>query len=222
MRSDTHSIFVTDFDGTVARQDFYQLVLARLLPQNVPNFWQQYVHGRITHFEVLHHYFRLIRQREVEVLKLLDDMEMDPEFSESLARLREAGWDVVIASAGCAWYIDKLLANLDDPPAVHANPGRFVPGQGLIMEMPHGSSFFSAVNGIDKTYVVKSAQAQAGPDRVAYAGDGPTDVVPALLVPEHLRFARGELAKVLRDKGQGFHPFDRWSDTARKLLGTNP
>lgn len=218
MRPDTRAIFVTDFDGTVARQDFYQLVLAKLLPRNVPNYWQQYVHGQITHFEVLRNYFSLIRQNEADVLRLLDDLEMDPAFPESLRRLREAGWDVVIASAGCSWYIEKLLADLDDPPVVHANPGRFVPGQGLIMELPHGSSFFSAVNGIDKTYVVKTAQAQVGANHVAYAGDGPTDVVPALLVPSHLRFARGELAKVLREKGQAFHPFDRWSEAARKLL----
>jgi 2-hydroxy-3-keto-5-methylthiopentenyl-1-phosphate phosphatase len=222
MRPDTRGIFVTDFDGTVARQDFYQLVLARLLPRNVRNYWQDYLAGRITHFEVLRNYFGLIRQKEADVLKLLDEMELDPEFPDAVGRLRAAGWEVVIASAGCSWYIDRLLSDLEDGPVVHANPGRFVPGQGLVMELPHGSSFFSAVNGIDKAAVVKAAQAQVGTDRVAYAGDGPTDIVPSLLVPGHLRFARSELAKVLREKQQPFHPFDRWSDAAKKLLANTP
>jgi 2-hydroxy-3-keto-5-methylthiopentenyl-1-phosphate phosphatase len=218
MRPDSRGVFVTDFDGTLARQDFYQLVLARLLPRNVPNYWKDYVAGKITHFEVLRNYFGLIRQKEADVRKVLDDMELDPEFPDTLQQLRVAGWEVVIASAGCGWYIEKLLSHVPDPPVIHANPGRFVEGQGLIMELPHGSSFFSAVNGIDKVAIVKAAQEQVGQDRVAYAGDGPTDVAPALLVPGHLRFAHSELAKVLREKKQPFHTFERWSEAARKLM----
>jgi 2-hydroxy-3-keto-5-methylthiopentenyl-1-phosphate phosphatase len=219
MSTEPRAIFITDFDGTLARQDFYQLVLDKLLPRSVPNYWQQYVDGKITHFEVLRSYFALIRHKEADVVSLLDDMEFDPEFPDSLARLRQAGWEVVIASAGCAWYINKLLAGIDPPPVVHANPGRFVDGQGLLMELPHGSTYFSAINGIDKVAIVRAALTQAGPDRVAYAGDGPTDVIPSLLVAPHLRFARGDLARVLREKKQGFHAFDRWSETARLLLG---
>src|SRR3954452_1083665 len=131
MRPNTRAIIVTDFDGTVARQDFYQLVLAKLLPRSVPNYWQDYLAGKITHFEVLRNYFGLIRHKEKDVLRLLNDMELDPEFPEALRRLREAGWEVVIASAGCGWYIDRLLAGLEEAPIVYANPGRFVEGQGL-------------------------------------------------------------------------------------------
>src|SRR5690349_980921 len=126
MRPDARALLITDFDGTVAREDFYQLVIAKLLPRNVPNFWQDYLDGKITHFEVLRNYFSLIRQKESDVLKLLDAMELDPAFPEVLRALRDAGWDVVIASAGCRWYIDRLLSHVEDPPVVHANPGRFV------------------------------------------------------------------------------------------------
>ena len=131
----------------------------------------------------------------------------------------KAEWEVVIASAGCAWYIHKLLAHLEKLPAIHANPGRYVEGQGLLMSMPHGAQFFSPFHGVDKLAITKAAIAQVGKARVAYAGDGLTDVVPSLLVPEQHRFARSDLARVLTEKRQRFHGFERWAEVARQLIG---
>jgi 2,3-diketo-5-methylthio-1-phosphopentane phosphatase len=218
MNDPARAIFVTDFDGTLARQDFYQLVIAHLLPGDVPNYWQDYLVGRLTHFEVLRNYFGEIRCDESAALSLLEKMELDPELPKLLEELHRQGWEVVIASAGCGWYIDKLLSSLPSRPAVHANPGRFIVGRGLVMDYPHGSRYFSPACGIDKSAIVKAAQVQVGSDRVAYAGDGLTDIIPALLVPEHQRFARNELARVLIAKKQKYHPFNRWSEAARQLL----
>lgn len=212
------SILISDFDGTMCRQDFYQLVVAELLPASVPNYWQDYLDQKLTHFEVLRSYFSEIRCSESEVDQLLNRMELEPELPRLLERLREAGWEVVIASAGCAWYIQKLLGHLDKMPPVFANPGRFVEGQGLLMSLPHGAQFFSPINGVDKIAIVKAAIVQVGASHVAYAGDGLTDVVPSLLVPEQHRFARSELARVLTDKQQKFHGFDRWAEVAERIL----
>lgn len=213
-----NKIFITDFDGTLCRQDFYQLVVAHLLPPSVPNYWQDYLDQKLTHFEVLRCYFAEIRQSEKEVDQLLDRMELEPELPRLLAELRSARWEVVIASAGCAWYIQKLLRHVEKLPAIHANPGRFVEGQGLLMSLPHGQPFFSPINGIDKTSIVKAAIAQVGQGNVAYAGDGLTDVVPALLVSEQQRYARSDLARVLSEKKQRYHSFERWAEIAEKLL----
>ena len=70
----------------------------------------------------------------------MDRMELDPELSSALARLRRSGWDVVVTSAGCEWYIRILLgkAGLDLP--VFSNPGRFEEGRGLLMELPRGGA----------------------------------------------------------------------------------
>lgn len=212
------SILITDFDGTLCRQDFYQLVVAHLLPPSVPNYWQDYLDQKLTHFEVLRSYFAEIRCSEAEVDHILSRMELEPELPALLERLREAEWEVVIASAGCAWYIHKLLSHLEKLPPIHANPGKFVEGQGLLMAMPHGAQFFSPINGVDKLAITKAAIAQVGKDRVAYAGDGFTDVVPSLLVPEQYRFARSDLAKALTEKWQQFHGFDRWVEVAERLL----
>lgn len=215
------SILITDFDGTLCRQDFYQLVVAHLLPPHVPNYWQDYLDQKLTHFEVLKNYFAEIRCSEAEVDQVLDRMELEPELPTLLSRLREADWEVVVASAGCAWYINKLLSHFEKPLAIHANPGRFVEGQGLLMSLPHGQAFFSPINGIDKVAVVKAAIAQAGQNNVAYAGDGLTDVIPALLVNENHRYARGELARVLTKRKRQFHSFEHWREVAESLLSQN-
>ena len=50
-------------------------------------------------------------------------------------------------------------------------------------------------------------------DRDHMVEDGKT----ALLVPPQLRFARGWLAGALSERGEGFQPFERWSQIADHL-----
>lgn len=210
------SVLVSDFDGTMTRHDFYRLVLELLLPPGTPDYWAEYRAGRITHFEALRQYFASIRATEAEVLKVVDGMELDPDLPAAVADLKRAGWKVVVTSAGCDWYIRRLLTAAGVDVEVHANPGRFVEGRGLLMEMPAGSPFLSPTLGVDKAGVVRGYLATGRP--VAFAGDGYPDAEGARLVPDDLRFGRDALAEVLRAEGLPFHPFDSWSDVARTLL----
>src|SRR5262245_47782176 len=210
------AVLVTDFDGTVTRNDFYRLALARLIPPGVPHYWADYLAGRMSHFEVLQAYFAAIRSTEAEALEVVEEMRPDPNLAAAVAGLHAAGWDVVVASAGCDWYIRPLLAASRVDVEVHANPGRFVPGRGLLMDLPAGSPYFSPTHGIDKAAVVRGAL-QSG-RRVAFAGDGFPDEEAARLVPPGLRFAKADLAAALRRAGQPFRPFERWSEVARGLL----
>jgi 2-hydroxy-3-keto-5-methylthiopentenyl-1-phosphate phosphatase len=208
-------LLVSDFDGTMTRHDFYQLTVGRLLPPDVPNYWADYRAGRVTHFEALRRYFAAIRAPEADVLAVAQAMELEPDLPALLADLRAAGWEVVVASAGCDWYIHRLLAAAGVEVELHANPGRFVRGRGLLMELPAGSPYYSAEFGVDKSAVVRAALAAGR--RVAFAGDGYPDAAAARLVPPELRFARAALAEALADEGLPFRPFDRWADVARTL-----
>jgi 2-hydroxy-3-keto-5-methylthiopentenyl-1-phosphate phosphatase len=100
---------------------------------------------------------------------------------------------------------------------VHANPGRFEAGRGLVMTLPIDSPYFDPRHGIDKAAVVRRA-VQAG-RTVAFAGDGFPDAAAARLVPQELRFARADLATALRHEGLGYRPFERWAEVARALCG---
>lgn len=210
------AVLVSDFDGTMTRHDFYKLVIESLLPPDTPDYWAMYRAGTITHFEALRRYFAAIRASEAEVLAVVRRMELDPELPAAVAALDRAGWKVVVTSAGCDWYIRRLLAEAGAEVEVHSNPGRFVPGKGLRMQMPTGSAYLSPTLGVDKTAIVRGYVESGLP--TAFAGDGFPDADPARLVPGDRRFARGDLADVLRRGGEPFRPFDTWSDIARLLV----
>ena len=209
-------VLVSDFDGTMTRHDFYKLAIESLLPPDVPDYWAEYRAGTITHFEALRRYFAAIRAPEEAVLSVVRRMELDPDLPNAIGELQRAGWKIVVTSAGCDWYIRRLLTEAGVEVEVHSNPGQFVPGKGLLMEMPLGSPFLSQSLGVDKTAIVRSYVESGGP--VGFAGDGFPDADPARLVPGDLCFARGDLADVLRTERLPFHAFEKWSDIARLLL----
>ena len=215
MSGSTGKVLVTDFDGTMTRRDFFQLVVERLLPPGTPDYWGDYQAGRITHFEALRAIFGSVTAGEAALLDVVGRMELDPDLARDLEALRASGWRVVVASAGSDWYIRRLLASAGVEVEVHANPGRIEGGR-LVMEPPTGSRFFSDQTGVDKAAIVRDAMAGGG--TVAFAGDGAPDLAPSLLVPARLRFARGVLAEELGRLGEAFRPIGRWSDVARALL----
>ena len=143
-------------------------------------------------------------------------MELDPDLQVAVEMLCQAGWSVIVTSAGCEWYIRRLLAEAGVNIVVHGNPGRFEAGRGLVMEMPVGSRYLSEFLGVDKTAVVREHVARGG--KVAFAGDGFPDADAARLVPGSRRFARGDLADVLQKEGLEFQPYRTWSEIARVLL----
>ena len=209
-------VLVSDFDGTMTRNDFYKLAVERLLPPDTPDHWAAYREGTLTHFEALQSYFAAIRASEDEIMVVVNAMELDLELPAAVASLRRAGWSVVVASAGCDWYIRKLLAAARVEVEVHANPGRFHERKGLVMEMPTGSPFWSATLGVDKAGIVRGYLEEGR--TVGFAGDGFPDAEAARLVPARLRFARADLAAVLLSDALPFQEFATWSDIAGALV----
>jgi 2-hydroxy-3-keto-5-methylthiopentenyl-1-phosphate phosphatase len=209
------ALLVTDFDGTLTRNDFFRLVVEAFAPPGLEEYWQGYLAGRFTHFEALQGIFAGITATEEEVLAAVARAEPEPDLALWVAALDRAGWDVVVASAGCEWYIQHILAGCGVSLPVHANPGRFVAGRGLCMELPELSPYFCRATGIDKAAIV-----QVGLDarrKVAFAGDGFPDADAARRVPVRLRFARADLAEALRREGLPYRPFERWAEVARAL-----
>lgn len=217
--SDPTNVLISDFDGTMTQHDFYQLAIQMLLPPETPDYWAEYRAGTITHFEALRRYFAAIRGSEEDVLAVVRQMNPDRALPEAVRDLREAGWHIVVASAGCEWYIQQLLSDAGVAVEVHANPGYLQEGNGLQMVMPAASPWHSATLGINKTAIVRHWLAKGV--TVAFAGDGYPDADPARLVQADLRFARGDLAGLLEQEGLKYHRFTAWSEIARVLLQRN-
>lgn len=207
---------VSDFDGTMTQHDFFRLVADRLLPPDLPDYWAEYRSGARTHFSALQAIFASLRVSEADLLELLEQMEFDRKIPDSVARLEQAGWEVVVVSAGCRWYIEKLLGPLARRLTIHANSGSFTAERGLVMEMPVGDAFVSPTLGVDKEGVVRHRLARG--DVVAFAGDGHPDFDAARHVSDRLRFARGDLARDLTAAGLSYRSFSCWSEMADTLL----
>jgi len=211
-----HQIVVSDYDGTVTDKDFYSLLVERYLPADTPDYFARYREGRISHFDSMAAYFSFAPTEEQQLEKLLAASRPDPNLAASAALLQRAGWELWVVSAGSSWYVERVLSRAGVAATVYSNPGRLEKGRGLILEKPDSSSpYYSASEGVDKSAVVRHALRVA--ETVAFAGDGPTDLQPALLVRPGLRFARRFLAEALQGRGEAFQPFSRWSEIAREL-----
>ena len=207
---------VSDFDGTLTRHDFFRLAVERLMPPGVPDYWQEYRAGRMTHFEAMRADYASICASEAETLGVVEALGLERDLAGWVKWLADTGWKLIIASAGCDWYIHHLLRQEGVDVEVHANPGRFLEGQGLLMRVPMGSPYFSPTHGIDKAAVVQAAQRTGQP--VAFAGDGDPDLPAARLVTPDLRFATGSLALALEKQRLQFRRFARWADVAQALV----
>lgn len=210
------AILVTDFDGTLARPDFYQLVHERLVPSTTPDYWSAYRRGELTHFEALQSYFRAAGGGEAALLEICQSMRLPVELDRWLERLNHAGWQTVVVSAGCRWYIDRLLAAYGARLPLLANPGDIDSSGHLQMMLPAASPFSNLTTGVDKAGFVRHLLAEGR--RVAFAGDGYPDQPAAVLVPDELRFARADLASCLDDLRLPYHRFDQWEEIAQYLL----
>ena len=212
--ANTRGILVTDFDGTITNGDFFELVRARW-PQ-VPDPWDQALAGVIPMREALRRIFAGAQGTQEEFLALCEKSGVGAETGDAFQRLQQAGWRIVVASAGCDFYIHHTLGRVGVQAEVVAHHGSFVEGQGLIMQPLEGTQFAHPRFGLNKAAVVRHFQATGLP--VAFAGDGTPDLDSLLLLPPALRFATGWAADQLAARGEGFHCFERWPDIADMLL----
>lgn len=220
MRKRPLRVLVSDFDGTMTKHDFFDLARRDLPSAADHDFWQDYVEGKITHFEALKGIFAAIRTDWNGIEGVMARMELDASLADSVGRLRAARWEIIVASAGCGWYIERLLEKAGVRLEVHANPGTFAPETGLVLSLPKASPYFKRETGIDKSAIVRTALAR-DPSAV-FAGDGRPDLAPSSLVIPRNRFACGWLAQHLRKLGEPFHPFETWSQIADQLLEDPP
>ncbi len=208
---------ITDFDGTITERDFFAVLAERYIPGDAPDYFAEWRAGRMSHFEAMAAYFAYAPDDEAQMDAVLADCGVDPGLKQAYEKLTAAGWEVLVVSAGSAWYIERLLGRAGVAPKVYANSGRLEKGRGLVIaKLPADSPFYSEDVGVDKSAVVQDALGRS--EEVAFAGDGPPDVLPAMLVSAERRFARGYLAEELNRRDERYHGYRRWSEIAEVLL----
>jgi 2-hydroxy-3-keto-5-methylthiopentenyl-1-phosphate phosphatase len=210
-------VFVTDFDGTMTSVDFYELVERHVPNLDKPDYWAECDSGRLTHVAALHGIFQQAPRNEAELLRWLPEARLDAATPGAVRQLREAGWDIVVVSAGSEWYIRHLLTAVQADVHIIANPGGYSDDRGLWMDWPSVNLPWHCPHfGVDKSKIV--TRLQQGGRTVAFAGDGRPDRSAMSHVSAPYRFARGWLAEVLTVDGLDHQTFESWSDIAPRLI----
>ncbi len=216
--SNAMPILITDFDGTFTQRDFFELVLEKFDPPGAETGWQDFIAGKLTLTEGLNAVFTALRTDEAGADELVAALSPAPGTAEAVKNLQQAGWEIVIASAGCGWYIERLLKQQNIEITVHASSGTFSSTTGLLMTPNPSNPYFHPETSIDKPAVVRDALSRDA--IVAYAGDSVTDRAAALLVAPERRFATGWLRRQFSRENVPHHHFSVWPEIADQLLAT--
>ena len=104
----TAKILVSDFDGTMTRRDFFKLAVSNSCRQTARTSGASTLSAgsRIRGPAAVLRGDRPVRPRSWRSSIRWNSTRL----AQAVADLRQAGWEVVVTSAGCDWYIRRLLA----------------------------------------------------------------------------------------------------------------
>lgn len=177
---DKKYVLVSDFDGTISKNDFFRHVIENLLSEKDIEPWEQYKAGKITHVKGLSLIFNKIRLKEDEFNKFIDSIQIEEYFTQTVSLCKEMGIDFYVVSAGADYYIKRLLNNLNvlQQVKLFANPSYFSEEEGLKMQPPPKSTdYYDEDLGISKKYFVLKLKNEGY--TVIFAGDGTPDIEAA-------------------------------------------
>jgi 2,3-diketo-5-methylthio-1-phosphopentane phosphatase len=203
---------VSDFDGTITTEDVAEL----LLDEFTGDAWRSIEarHAEIGTRETLRREFDLVRATKEEILSAAERLaRLDPAFPPFLAFCRERGVHVEIVSEGFDAYLDHLLRvwRLDVP--FRTNAAAFH-GDRIALTHPYADPTCTLC-GTCKMGRVLQLRAQGY--RVAYVGNGVSDICPAL--EADLVFAKDDLERLCREHGRVHTPIRDFADVQRGIAG---
>ena len=170
----------------------------------------RWVRGEITTSRRAHEQFALIDASQAEFEALVARHHIDPVFPPLVDDLRAQGAEVEIVSDGFDFYVSRMLAaaGLTDLPFT-ANGLNFRNGE-IVLDFPHERPDGPTGAGWKVDHV---RRAQACGRRVAYVGDGFSDLQAAPLAD--LVFAKSHLATYCDAEGIAYHSFSTLDDVRR-------
>ncbi len=181
-------LFITDFDGTVTAQDFFQQIMFRYKPKKA------FVSENKRGFELLSEVFSGLNLTEAELLDEIKHAPIDFSFADFVKFVKRIGGKVLILSAGAKYYVENKLRfeGLIDEVEIIANESFYYDG-GIKLIRDENSRFYDEQFGIDKLKIVKYYKTKFS--TLAYAGDSYVDFDGCRLCD--FRFAKKNLAKIL-------------------------
>lgn len=200
-------LFITDFDGTITAQDFFTQILYRF--EHYKAFFSEKKSG----FDLLKEVFEAANLTKEQFDEEVKHIPLDPSFVEFCGFIKKIGGDILILSAGFSYYIEKKLEfqgikNVE----VLANPSGFENGIFKMFRLKD-ERFYSKKHGVDKKKVVLDYKKKY--EKIAYAGDSYVDFKACEVCD--FKFAKGNLAKILKIFNLKFFEFKNFEEIKNKL-----
>ena len=200
-------LFITDFDGTITAQDFFQQILYRYEHNKIFN------KSKKSGFDLLLDVFQGANLSEKEFEEEVKHIPLDTNFADFCNNVKSLGGDVLILSAGSKYYIEKKL-EFEGIKGVEilANGGFFENGKFKFVKSEQGM-FYDDEFGINKKNAVLHFKTKY--KKIAYAGDTYVDFEACKV--SDLIFAKGKLATILKIFNINFNIFEDFSDVSKTL-----
>lgn len=206
-------IFISDFDGTLSKKDFYWILLDDYIGQEGIEYYYRWKEDNKIGTEFLNNVFTWHKFTETERLEALNKVEIDERLEEVSGYITKRGGEFMILSAGFDYYIEYALEkrNLQHLQLI-TNKGTFRDGT-FIMEPDEKGEFYSPVYGVDKEAVAKYYRKKC--KKLYFAGDSEPDYLASLQAD--VIFAKDELAKLLSLNDHKYIPYKNFDDILQML-----
>jgi 2,3-diketo-5-methylthio-1-phosphopentane phosphatase len=201
---------VTDFDGTITEEDVAELLLHEFTGDAWLEIERQ--HSQIGTRETLRREFDLVRATRDQLLEAAGRLaRLDPTFPAFFAFCRQSEIPLEIVSEGFDTYLEHLLRRwgLDVP--FRTNAAAFH-GDRIVLTHPHADPTCTLCGACKMKRVL---ELRAAGYRVAYVGNGASDICPAL--EADLVFAKSDLERLCREHERAYVPFRDFSDVQRGI-----
>jgi 2,3-diketo-5-methylthio-1-phosphopentane phosphatase len=206
-------VFISDFDGTITKKDFYWILLDDYIGQKGIDYYKEWKKTKKIGTEFLNKVFTWHTFTDEERRQALNKVDIDEKLPDVIEEVKKQGGDFVILSAGFRYYIDYVLKqdSLDKIP-VYTNEGSFKDNT-FVMEPDKNSPYYSEIYGIDKEKVALEHRKKY--KKVYFAGDSEPDYKAAICAD--VIFAKDELARLLDESGRAYIKYSSFEDILEYL-----
>jgi len=206
-------LFLSDFDGTMSRKDFYLTFVENYLCKFDKIVLEKCLRGEITSYEYLNEILSNVNLTKEQIDTHIFELPMMSGVKRVIQSVYSFRGDFAVVSAGSSYYIRPILDQIGvGHIPLFSNGGEYVDG-GIVMSYPENERYFGNYFGIDKAAVVEDMKQKY--KEIIFAGDGAADFEAAKA--SQVRFARGVLAQKLTQAKISFHPFHDFNDIAEIL-----
>lgn len=205
--------FVSDFDGTISKRDFYKIVMEKYFPEG-ENLFIKWKNGEMLDIDFLHTVFTSIDQDEEQIINDILSIPIDEYVPTFIREVQEHGGDFYILSAGTDYYIHHILKNFEiNNVKVFSNEGHFKK-KNIQMNIDKEHPHYSERYGIDKSKVIQELKEKY--DIIYFAGDSEPDSHPAKYAD--VTYAKSELQTILQEKEITYIAVENFNEIETDLI----